>query len=373
MTKKNSVGIRNAMILVDGELKSGHHQRMKKGVIVISDSSFQKNFNIQWQAFPYTHPPKDIFYVVKGLSAYFSIGMGCRGMFFHREAKVCSKAFRWICPPCGIITKSSCSKTHHWACPWGPVQNHTHFDPKKRDIHWKTLSLEYGDFGCCLRWDAQPFVEFQSQRGWHETTFLGSHKNPELKVFLYHDSILEGVSNPNIHILMFKKCIKLEKKYVDTLKTPVFFNKMQAQNTSLPYQNPIGFKSFLHYRTSQICFSRLFDKLLLIEGLEDSIDVLRRNTNPRIIHFNVNLPFLIVIAARHRDASLMCEPGSRVSKLHLESWKKKQHVGWVLHTCEVLQICLGQHVCILYFCIFHQRDILASLYDTNFYIENLDQ
>lgn len=47
MTKNNSVGIRNAMILVDGELKSGHHQRMKKGVIVISDSSFQKNFNIQ--------------------------------------------------------------------------------------------------------------------------------------------------------------------------------------------------------------------------------------------------------------------------------------------------------------------------------------
>lgn len=134
------------------------------------------------------------------------------------------------------------------------------------------------------------------------------------------------------------------------------------------------FKSFLHYRTSQVCFfSGLFDKLLLIEGLEDSIDVLRRNTNPRIIHFNVNLPFLIVIAARHRDASLMCEPGSGVSKLHLESWKKKRHVGWVLHTCEILQICLGQHVCILYFCIFHQRDILASLYDTNFYTENLDQ
>lgn len=83
------------------------------------------------------------------------------------------------------------------------------------------------------------------------------------------------------------------------------------------------FKSFLHYRTSQVCFfSGLFYKLLLIEGLEDSIDVLRRNTNPRIIHFNVNLPFLIVIAARHRDASLMCEPGSGVSKLHLESWKK---------------------------------------------------
>ena len=29
--------IRNAMIIVDGELKSGHHQRMQKEMIVISN------------------------------------------------------------------------------------------------------------------------------------------------------------------------------------------------------------------------------------------------------------------------------------------------------------------------------------------------
>lgn len=95
---------------------------------------------------------------------------------------------------------------------------------------------------------------------------------------------------------------------------------MQAQNTSLPYQHPVVLNLFFTTELPKsVFFSGLFDKLLLIEGLEDSIDVLRRNTNPRIIHFNVNLPFLIVIAARHRDASLMCEPGSGVSKLHLES------------------------------------------------------
>ena len=34
---QNSVGIRNAMIIVDGEIKSGHHQRMQKEMIVISN------------------------------------------------------------------------------------------------------------------------------------------------------------------------------------------------------------------------------------------------------------------------------------------------------------------------------------------------
>ena len=154
---------------------------------------------------------------------------------------------------------------------------------------------------------------------------VGYHKNSKLKVFLCHDSILEGVLNPNIHFIMFKNALNLKKNDADTLKTPVFLTTCRLKTHPCLIKIPLflRFKSFLHYRTSQICFfSRLLNKLLLIEGLEDSIDVLRRNTNPRIIHFNVNLPFLIVIAARHRDASLMREPGSGVSKLHLESWKK---------------------------------------------------